>query len=384
MRSRSRLSALVVVLVGTAGCPDAPSPAEGALDDEAIGSGSGSSGDEAGSSEQASGSTGEPEAPDACASACADLDDRAGVATCHACRCKDAFDDWLPSVDELQCAHGVPIVTLHAELTDTDYALEPSPPGATRCANPSLLTGSCQQGSKLGQLTHGDVSVYWICRDPYLDYDGSILYGDMAVIGHNMRSGATCFWDDIDDVIHEDDAPPLDLLEASEEERVRSVELFQYNDGSTCVTCHDHDPFIYTPYLQSTGWRSIAADKGPYHLVTLERTPRPTGIMHLVSPQASACTSCHRLGSDNTCSYFAPNSLARLQTNAHEAQIHEAAEPGSPAWRLAHWMPGPVEDIATLSDWEATYGDARDHVLECCGSPGVDTGDCQWAPVPVE
>ncbi len=376
----SRLDRIVAItlLLGLVGCREAL-PAD--ADDVA---GSESSGHGASTAEIESSSTGEPEAPDACADACVELASETGVASCHACRCKVAFDDWLPSVEELQCSNGEPIVTYHANLGDTDYTLELSPPGAIDCANPSLLTTSCRQGSKLGQLTHGDVSVYWICRDPYLDYDGSVLYEDMAVVGHNMRSGATCFWDDINDVIHEDDAPPLDLGEATADERARSVELFSYNDGSSCVNCHDHDPFIYTPYLQSTSWRSVAADKGPYHLVTLSGAVRPTGIMHLVSAPAAACTSCHRLGSANTCSYFSPDALATHKIDAYESEVHAAAEPGSAHWPLAYWMPDATRAVTDFEQWEATFAVARDHVLDCCESPGVNTNGCQWEPVPAQ
>lgn len=379
MRSRSPHPLVVALVAGVASCHDAPPPGEG------LGTGSESSGDgtDAAEVEADGSSTGEPPPPDACADACSDLASEAGIATCHSCRCKVAFDGWLPSVDELQCENAEPIVTYHAEPSDTGYVLEPAPLGASRCANPSLLTGSCQQGSKLGRLDHGDTTVYWICRDPYLDFDGSVLYHDMAVIGHNARTGATCFWDDVDDVTHEDDAPPLDLLEATEAERARNVEVFAHDDGSSCVPCHDHDPFIYTPYLQSTGWQSVAADKGPYHLVDLRGARRSTGVVHLVSPKAAACTSCHRLGSENTCSYFAPDSLGRHKIDAYEPEVHAATEPGSPHWTLAHWMPAPT-DFADFADWEAQLGPTRDHVLECCEAPGLDVGDCRWAPVPVE
>jgi hypothetical protein len=390
MRRRSPSSfivALVLLTLGSAmGCHDAP-PAG-----ESLGGSSESSDGDTGNTTDAAtdadevddSSTGEPPPPDACADACLDLASPAGIAVCHSCRCKVAFDDWLPSVDELQCANAEPIVTYHAELSDTDYVLEPAPLGATDCANPSLLTGSCRQGSKLGHVTHDDVSVYWICRDPYLDLDGSVIYEDMAVIGQNRRTGATCFWDDINHVTHEDDAPPLDLLEATADERARSIEVFTYKDGSGCVTCHDHDPFIYTPYLQSTSWTSVAADKGPYHLVDLGGVPRPTGVMHLVSPEANACTSCHRLGSANTCSYFAPDSFATHKITAYEPEVHAAAEPGSPYWPLAYWMPSATLAVADFADWETKFADARVHILQCCDAPGIDTDGCQWAPVPTE
>jgi hypothetical protein len=386
MRNPSSL-VVAIALLALGGCGNARSPGEGlGSGSESSGHGTPDTGETEEPDETGDGSTGEPPALDACADACFDLTSEAGVAVCHACRCKAAFDDWLPSTDELQCENAEPIVTYHAELSDDGHALGPAPIGSTQCANPALLTGSCLQGSKLGRADRGDVTVYWICRDPYLDLDGSVIYEDMAVIGHNTRTGATCFWDDVNDVTHEDDAPPLDLLEATEEDRARSIEVFKYNDGSSCVTCHDHDPFLYTPYLQSTSWASVAADKGPYHLVDLHGVPRSTGVMHLVSPQADACTSCHRIGSENTCSYFAPDSLGVHKIDAYEPEVHAATEPGSPHWSLAYWMPSETATpaVADFADWEAMFAEARDHVLRCCEAPGIDGDGCQWAPVPVE
>lgn len=61
-----------------------------------------------------------------CADACGDLVTEAGVAQCHACRCRAAFDDWMPSRDEVQCGNGTPIVTFHADLLGSDLVLEPA------------------------------------------------------------------------------------------------------------------------------------------------------------------------------------------------------------------------------------------------------------------
>ena len=54
------------------------------------------------------GTTDAEPAPDACASACVDLDHDPGRELCYACRCKDAFDDWLPSPEQLQCDRAAP------------------------------------------------------------------------------------------------------------------------------------------------------------------------------------------------------------------------------------------------------------------------------------
>lgn len=318
---------------------------------------------------------------DACDDSCADTTSDPGKALCYACRCKAAFDDWLPSREELQCSNAAPIVAYQADLSTPEATLVPAPFAATSCANTSLFTGSCTQGSKVGQLAHDDVMVRWICRDPYLDVDGRVLYADVGIVGQNVRTGVACFWDDVDDVTHEDDMPPLDLHAASVEERARWDETFYYTEGDNCTPCHDADPFVYTPYLQSTPWTSVAAAKGPYSLLGLDGSLRATGLVHLVSPRAVACTSCHRLGSEKSCTTLAPDALGAAKDPTYEQAILDAAQPGSPHWRLAYWMP-ETTPVADFAQWEALFADARAHILACCEAPGENAGDCEWAPIP--
>jgi hypothetical protein len=332
-----------------------------------------------------SSSTGEPFVPIDCTEACADTQSDAGVMLCYSCRCKGAFDNWMPTREEVQCSTATDIVTYHADISGADTVLEPAAEGATSCANPSLLTGSCRQGSKLGQLQHGDVMLRWICRDPYVDVDGTVIYEDMGLIGQNTRTGVACFWDDVDNVTHDDDMPPLDLMEATDDERAHFQEVFYFVDGSgTCRTCHDHDPFIYTPYLQSTDWITVAKDKGPYSFAKLDGYAKTTGNKHLVSPQAAACTACHRLGDQNTCETFVRDSLAATKDATYEQSVHDAAMPGNPHWRLAYWMPSDELLVTDFDMWMATFGTAKDHILQCCASPGTNTGDCMWEDVPAE
>ena len=318
--------------------------------------------------------------PDACDIACEGPTTETEIAACHSCQCKVAFDDWLPTVDDLQCGNAEPIVVYHA----SDAVLETAAPSATHCANPSLFTGSCRQGSKLGRIREGDVAFYWICRDPYLDLDGSVIYEDMAAIGHNLRTGATCFWDDVDDTTHDDDLPSFDVADAPEQTRSEFVGRVNPVDGTVCVGCHDHDPFLYTPYLQSTGWESFAAHRGPYSLVDLDGAPRPTGTKHLVSPDAAPCTACHRIGSAGTCERFARDAFASDKASAYQLEVLEAAEPGSAHWQLAYWMPSSEFAVSDFAGWLSTFGNARDHILKCCESPGENVDGCVWEPVPAE
>jgi hypothetical protein len=370
---------LTVLLSGLAACSDTAMQGS-----SSGGSGAGTIGGDSGTSIADASTTEGGPAADPCADACVDMEADAGAATCHACRCKVAFDGWLPGPDELQCADAIPIVTYHADLSSGSAVLEPSPINASSCANPSLLTGSCRPGSRLGRLEHDDVVVQWICRDVALDVDGSALFHDVAVIGHNVRTGATCFWDDVDDVTHEDDLPRLDLAEATSAELERHLAVFDLVDPDVCTKCHDHDPFVYTPYLASTGWVSVAQGKGPYSTVSLDVLPAAVDASHLVSDAAAPCLACHRLGSNNTCGRFAGDAMGSNKEGYYEAEVREAAEPGSPHWLLAHWMPTESLAIADYDAWVATFGAAREHILGCCASPGIDSDECRWAPVPAE
>lgn len=321
---------------------------------------------------------------DPCSVACDEPTTKTEVAACHSCRCEVAFDDWLPSVEELQCGNAESIVVYHADVSTMESELEIAAPSATQCANPSLFTGSCRQGSKLGRLREGDVAFYWICRDPYLDLDGELVYEDVAAIGHNLRTGATCFWDDVDHSTHDEDLPSFHVADATERARSQFTERVKPADGLACVRCHDHDPFLYTPYLQSIEWESFAANDGPYSLVGLEPAPRPTGIEHLVSSEAAPCTACHRIGSAGTCDRFVRDAFATDKASAYQLDVLEAAEPGSSHWQLAYWMPSADLAVADFADWLSTFGGAREHILACCESPGEDVDGCEWAPVPAE
>ena len=319
-----------------------------------------------------------------CTDACVDTQTDLGIRICYSCRCLAAFDGWLPSPDEVQCGDTPPLVTYRADVSGPDAELVPISDDATACANPSLLTGSCQQGSKLGQLEHGDVLFKWICRDPYDDGNG-LVYTDMGFIGHNTRTGATCYWDDVDNVTRDDDMPPLDLMGASEEEVARFLEVFYHTEGETCVTCHDHDPFVYTPYLQATEWTTGVHTKSPYSVVALDGTLRPTGNKHLVSPEVTACAQCHRIGSQSSCTDFSRDSMGMdkgLWT--YEQAVVDAAQPGSPFWRLAFWMPGGDLDVPDFATWLTLFEGPRAHLMECCANPGVNEGDCVWADLPTE
>ena len=311
----------------------------------------------------------------------------ADVARCYACRCKDAMDGWLPSPEELQCANGAPIEVYTA---DASGALTRVDEEVSTCANPTLLYGTCAPGGTLGQLTHGDVSVRWICRRNTFrpDHDDPAApFEDVGAILYNRRTGASCWFDDMDGTgLHQTNWPNMDLT-APDADLEAWTSLFYHTNGDGCVGCHDNDPFLYTPYLQSVSWETGAWTTGPFHLLKPDGGQSLTGNRALISPEAAACTSCHRITSGATCSSWAPDSVGLSKGGGVQDIVAQAAnDPESPLWRLGTWMPPEPGDDPHA--WETRYRSAVDHITACCRRPGEDQPAtdkqpaCVWADVP--
>lgn len=322
-----------------------------------------------------------------CSVFCADTTTDANIPRCYACRCKAAMDGWLPSPEELQCSRGEAIVTY---TTDAEGSLTPVEDDAASCTNPSLLYGTCTPGGTLGQLSHGDVSVKWICRrysygDDYNDPNAP--YDDVGAILYNARTGASCWFDDMDGTgLAGDNWPDMDLTRPDADVEAWTS-FFYHTDGEGCVGCHDNDPFIYTPHLSAVAWTSGAWTSGRYRLTELNGGLKRSGARHLVSPEAAPCTSCHRITSNQTCASWAPDSVGAAKGYGHQDLVVEAAnDPESPLWQLGTWMPpDPGTDPQA---WRDDYGAAVALVTACCRHPGVDkpatekSQACVWEDIP--
>ncbi len=319
-----------------------------------------------------------------CTTACADPNTDPGWALCYACRCKDAMDGWLPSPEELQCGLGEEIVVY---TSDDEGTLTPVTTNVSTCANPTLLYGTCSPGGTLGQLVHGTVTVKWICRrntyERRAGEDPTLPYDDVGAILYNSRNGASCWFDDMDGTgIADDNWPELDLTSPTADPEAWG-RYFYNTDGEGCTGCHDNDPFNYTPYLQSVNWVSGDYTSGPFFRVNIQGRLKPISGKHLVSPEAAACTQCHRITSDQTCAVWAPDSVGAYKGGGYQDVVVGAAgDPADPLWHLGTWM--PPNTTTDAAGWEASYGTARDTILSCCANPGVDqaatdtTPACVW------
>jgi hypothetical protein len=314
-----------------------------------------------------------------CEAMCSDLNVYEDNAACYACRCKEAMDGFLPTPQQLQCSTAERIPVFVTDLSGPEPALVHATGAPESCANPALLTESCGSDSRLGQLQEGDVHVKWICRDP----SSEGVYADVAVIMHNARTGATCFFDDIDDVTTDSNIPDLDLMAAGPDNLDEYAGRFFVNEGGACTKCHDADPFIYTPLFSGLQWQTGPHALGPYSRVGYDGSSLPVDRMQLTSPEVAACTSCHRLGSAGGCEFLSPDAVGAYKTAAHEPVIHEALDAEDSRWTLGYWMPTHMEE-QSREGWMQTFGTAKERLLECCAQPEVETPHCTWEPIPWE
>jgi hypothetical protein len=327
-------------------------------------------------------STGTPFVPVDCSPLCGQNGTDAGWARCYSCRCKNAMDGWLPSPAEMQCSLGDEIVV---STVDADGVLTPIDHEVSTCANPSLLYGTCDPGGRLGQLTHGDVTVKWICRrNSYHDNaaDPTIPYNDVGAILYNERNGMSCWYDDMDNTgLAGDNWPDIDLT-APDADPTEYLHYFYAADGVSCTSCHDNDPFNLTPYLRAIPWVTGTYTFGAFGLVDVNGGAFQVTQRSLVSPEVTPCLACHRITSNATCDDWAPDALG-VDKGAGYQQLVEnvSGDPADPLWALGTWMPYGVP-LGTAAEWEAIYGAARDTIVDCCRNPGVNGPGCTWEALP--
>ena len=320
----------------------------------------------------------------ACAAAVGSAEDSDVWATCYACRCVAELGP-LPAPSDLTCAKGelAPIqrVVKKAGAWSEERVLDEQP----TCANPSLLDSlpvsqACTPGVRLGQLTTPKAIFKWICRRrDGLAKDATDLYDDIGIIGHNPSTGATCFWFDRGDADHRSDGvlPALDVSDGDPQKLAQLHAVAQGYEGDRCVTCHDNDPFMFSPHLEAV-WRFElgAYLSGPYAQVRIAGTPTATSHQSLVSPQAGACLACHRLTNGRTCETWVQNATGNPPAERPFQAELLSGDPG--LFPFLFWMPHPLPE--TRASWDTQYADSVAFVRSCCATPTAP--GCTWEPVP--
>ena len=205
-----------------------------------------------------------------------------------------------------------------------------------KCDQPNRLNQVCDPGSKFQVLTDtADAYVVAHCRKQGL---ATGRFGDIAVIQHSRRNGATCFYQALGNLDGNVKAPS----------RGQGAWAWYSPAGTAsirCVRCHDNGPLIRSPYLtQITGANRLpgAGD------TTFNRDPQPYSFVgadfaswraYKVEVSGNVCMGCHRMGTSNM---FSDDDGTGLDLGVRATAMSEASKnphsPTSPIWML----PGQV------------------------------------------
>ncbi len=286
--------------------------------------------------------------------------------------------------------------------------------GRMDCDKPALLSlggsGQCPPHSRIGRLksyrpngtVNEDVDTVVICRryngrDGIYNYRGDNvaakdfpLFEDVAIIQHNKKSGDTCWYQMLDNTGRDARRvpPPTEVaLPANAPSSAITASDFWMSPESAadirCLRCHDSDPWIHTPYVDQMKLAdgSTLVPSNPFREYKnvgrffSEWTKESKRSFAISTKEKNSCTTCHRIGSQNTCDNFAGQSIGQETTR-------DLSDYASRTFKLSHWMPPSGHGVETIQDWqndEAGMRSDADKLLACCSNP--DAAECVKKPI---
>jgi hypothetical protein len=181
-----------------------------------------------------------------------------------------------------------------------------------KCDKPAYLPypeetdGQCAPYTRVRTVRDDDVQVLVYCRRMYIRPIDDPHFDSIEVIMHNVETGSTCFFisKNFGGNPKGDDGrrvpPPTERTPP--EGMIAAKDLWatpQQTADHGCIYCHDSDPWMHTPWIAQT--QQLPSDPWGYHSVDVGGPfadwPKPKSI----STRGNSCTSCHRIGSLNTC-----------------------------------------------------------------------------------
>ncbi|MGZ3428445.1 MAG: hypothetical protein ACXVCV_17455, partial [Polyangia bacterium] len=214
----------------------------------------------------------------------------------------------------------------------------------------------------------------------------SSQFNDIAMVGHNPLTGKTCFFQNA--LYEKTDGAHV----PHPADKTKSETLWQgvhggLGSGIECAHCHDNDPFIHSPWIDGALDRmgkpvvpkmgvdpdfTVGYNDAPYSLVnatgqgwTMEQS--------LVSPEAAACTKCHRIGSGRWTDW-----VTRL--DGTDESFRGVTTDEFLKFEKLHWMPPDLHaESITEANWAGSkFAKAIDFIKSC----GANRSACQWRALP--
>ena len=239
-------------------------------------------------------------------------------------------------------------------------------PGLHGCDNPSLQVGDCMSGSSLqryeGVTADGKPlpHVVWIsyCRHEGRPGTEDKDWDSVQMIGHNTETGATAFFESGSNsewIYTDPDTNRLMGKMPGTDDPDAFNRGYSTPADTQCAQCHQNDPFIHNPYIDSAKFPSDPsqpvipriADKSrdvlfdlPYYVIGASHWD-----MRTIHIEGNKCLKCHRIG-----------------MKTYEEFVGD------------HWNPSehmPPHDPGSLSE------DLQE-LLECWKNGPENTPGCDW------
>jgi hypothetical protein len=207
-------------------------------------------------------------------------------------------------------------------------------------------------------------------------------FNDIAIVGTNPRTGKTCFFQNKENIGNDGSkvTHPADVA--------RSSAIWPATPSSYCTkSCHAADAFVHSPWIDAAkrpDGKSIVPKMGeqtdfpisnfelPYRLVN--GPAQGFGISkQLVSEEASACTTCHRVAGAAFAEF---SEWATGEGDAYFSKITDSYK----AFEKSHWMPQRLDGLTAENFPTSRWGLAVKHIRKCMDTPTAE--GCEFADVP--
>ncbi len=267
----------------------------------------------------------------------------------------------------------------------------------SQCRFPARLTGSCDEQSVIQIIKENeDAFIVASCRKSEEIYreEGDTHYADLAVIQHNRKNGATCFYQ-----AYHQDGKLIPSPKNGIPEDTANTFTWQNIEGTladNCVRCHDNGPLMRTPYMvnvpppnniqydvdYSEKELSPNFSGSPYWFVGEEFSGWKT---YRIDVPNNTCLGCHRLsvsvtgdsanGAEGTGILFATNSTADEYNRDDTSKNNDDSESNKykidHSWCSPIWMK-PVFEKEAQENCELSKQDPDETPAEIVGEVVYD------------
>lgn len=225
------------------------------------------------------------------------------------------------------------------------------------CDRPAMAADNpfpCAPYSRALLLRDDTVQASAYCRQKSVRTPDSPYYDEIDVITHSRVNGATCWFRAIAKTSKGIDGsrvpPPTTSAGA------KFWDPPAQTAKGNCVSCHDSDPWMYSPFLGQTNQYPI----DPFGYYTNAIGPFKAWLQpSAISARGNNCTSCHRIGNMETCN------TTMLQATGRKPIA--GADTWANTYPHSHWMP-PGNSL-TQRQWDVTYDPAMREMERCCKDP---------------